>query len=117
MSTTILIGTYFTIMLGFAATHQRHFQNFNGSSKAFHSLLGLYGIVGYIGSIALLGYYIYAETWYIPIIVFLIAMLLAGLLFGLLDNIIGFFTTSMIGLIGFPVSAYLTFSEISKLIK
>lgn len=93
------------LFFGFLSTHQRHAARFGGSSQVV--LLGLTAsaAVGSLVGLGLLVYYLLQVAWYWPIVLFLIGSIVGGLLFGVLDHVIGQLTLSLLAFIGWPAAA------------
>ena len=93
------------IFFGFVNTHQRHGTNFHGASQGALLALQASVLLGSVAGLGLLIYYFMQVAWYWPIILFTVGSLAGGLLFGLLDKMIGQLGMSMLGFVGWPVAA------------
>lgn len=83
------------LFIGFVNSHQRHAEHFKGSSSVFLLQLNVSALAGTLAGIGILVYYFVQVAWYWPIILLAAGMILAGLLFGLLDRLIGSLTVSI----------------------
>jgi len=93
------------VFFGFLNTHQRHATRFRGESQGYLLALQVSTLLGSLVGLALLVYYFMQVAWYWPIILFVIASLIAGFGFGLLDAKIGQLGMSLMAFIGWPVAA------------
>lgn len=103
------------IYFGFVNTHQRLSTRFKGASRGFLALLNLSVILGVIVGLALLGYYFMQVSWYWPIVLFVGGSVIGGLLFGLLDALLGQLTMAFLGFVGWPAAAVWAFIVIHGL--
>ena len=103
------------LFFGFLNTHQRHAANFKGASEGFHAALNLSVIVGSIAGLGLLIYYFTQVAWYWPIVLFISASLIAGLIFSVLDLKVGQPAMSLLGFVAWPAGAIWAFFVIKGL--
>ena len=97
------------VFFGSVNTHQRHDRDFRGASQGYHLALKVSHILGTLVGLGLIIYYFMQVAWYWPFALFAVGILLAGLLFGLLDRIIGALGMSMLAFIAWPVAAVWAF--------
>lgn len=95
----------FSLLVGFVNSQQRHIQGFRGSSPGVRQLLMLSTILGSICGAALLVFYFMQVAWYWPVLLFVAAAVVGGIVFGILDRVIGAAAVSMAGFIGWPAAA------------
>lgn len=92
----------------FVYYQQLHVRDFQGASKAFELVLSLSALAGMVTGLGYLVYYGWVVVWWAPIMIFVI-----GLLFTFLgvfvELLLGKFTLSLLGFIGWPVCAYFMF--------
>lgn len=114
MPLTLIIA--WVIFSGSVNTHLRHSMRFHGTSQVYLSALQFSVYLGCLVGVGLLGYYFTQVEWYYPIVLFLVGWLLvAPLLFSLLDATIGILGTSTIAFISWPLSAIWFFLTIQGL--
>jgi hypothetical protein len=94
------------------AFHQKlHFRNFRGSSRVVENLLGVSVLLGSVVGTAYLAYYGWKISWLSAGII--LAMSIAAVLVtSLLEKIVPSFVISIVGVIGWPICAYLMFSNL-----
>ncbi len=111
VSTSLPLSLLFAwcLYFGFVNTHQRHASAFKGASQGFHAALNLSVILGSITGLALLVYYFMQVAWYWPILLFIGGSLIAGLIFGVLDKIVGQPAMSLLGFLAWPAAAIWAF--------
>ena len=74
-------------------------------------MLNISALFGTLTGIAYLIYYGWAVVWWAPIAIFVTGLIAS--IFGLLiERIVGSLVISLVGFIGWPVSAYFMFSHI-----
>jgi hypothetical protein len=112
LSFSVIIA--FTFFYGFVNTHERHSSQFQGASQTYLMALNLSVIAGIIIGLGLLIFYGIQTAWYWPIVLFIVGNILSGVLFALLDNIVGIFL-SPLGFVGWPIFAYWFYRIISGL--
>jgi len=104
--TSIAFYCLFTI---FVFYQQLHARDFRGASQAFGLILSLFAFAGMLTGLGYLIYYGWSVTWWVPIPIFIIG-LLASFLGFLIERLVGKFTLSMLGFIGWPACAYFMFA-------
>ena len=104
-----------TALSGCVNSHQRHAANFRGSSESFRQALQLSTVIGFVTEVGLLIYYLTQSTWYWPILLFLGGSVAAGLIFGLLDVLLGPLLVSVLSFVCWPICAYWSYSAIASL--
>lgn len=95
----------------FVYYQQLHVRDFRGSSKGFEFILSLSAFAGMIVGLSYLLYYGWTVVWWAPIPIFV-----AGLLFTIvgvgLERLLGPFTLSLLGFIGWPLCAIAMFKHV-----
>lgn len=104
----ILLYSFFKTFLFY---QQLHFKNFRGASKLFEIILGLSVAIGTINGLIFLVYYGIKVVWWAPIILFVIGMLFQ-IIVNFIEVLVGRFTLSLVGFIGWPVCLYFLFTLI-----
>lgn len=101
------IGFYclFSIFLFY---QRLHLKQFRGESQGFHALLATSAMVGTLTGIAYLLYYGWSVAWWAPIFIFLLGMG-AGIASVAFEHLVGALTLSLVGFVGWPISAYFMF--------
>lgn len=102
----------FTLFLGFGAEQQRHLRHFQGRSQSTLHALNLSVFLATITAIGLLVYYGMQTSWYWPIILFMLALVIGPIIFGFVARSLGTMGTpviSMLGFAGWPAAAVWTF--------
>lgn len=94
-----------TILIGFVNTHQRHWKYFNGASKNYELALSISTLLGLMAIFTMLVFYGYQTSWYLPVILFVISSIFAGIFFGILDATVGLLILSPVGFIAWPAAA------------
>ena len=90
---------------GFLNTHQRHATHFKGSSASFHLALNSSALLACLVGLGLLIYYYFQVAWYWPAILFVVGSIIGGVVFGILDAVVGAFNISVLAFIGWPACA------------
>lgn len=97
----------------FVYYQQLHVRDFQGASKEFELILSVSAFAGMITGLVYLIYYGWTVVWWAPIVIFVI-----GLLFTfvgvVIEQLLGKFTLSLSGFIGWPICAYFMFHYIPK---
>jgi len=93
------------MFFGFINTHQRHAQHFQGASRSYEFALYISVALGCLIGLGLLVFYFIRVAWYWPIVLFVIGSAIGGLLFGLLDAIVGELVMSILAFVGWPAMA------------
>jgi hypothetical protein len=93
----------------FASTHQRHAENFQGRSKAYHIALKISVILGWLVGLGLFIYYCIYVAWYWPVVLILVILPIAGIPSAILVRYIGGLEMSLVSFAGWPVSAIWVF--------
>jgi len=109
-----LVAAWVTFF-GFVNTHQRHAKNFRGASQSFLLSLHISVALGSLIGLGLLVYYFMQVAWYFPFALFAIGSVVGGVLFGLLDALIGQFAISMLAFVGWPAGAAWVFQSIHSI--
>ena len=104
-----------TLFFGFLNSQQRHAGSFRGESQWALFALNVSGIVGCLVGFGILIYYFMHVAWFYPILLFLAGALVAGIIFGILDRIIGLLGLSLFAFIGWPSAAVWSFFIIRDL--
>lgn len=101
------IATYCLFSI-FVFYQQLHAKNFKGGSEAFGLALSFSGFSGMLTGIAYLIYYGWSVVWWAPIVIFIfgLATSIPGYF---LERLIGRFTISFLGFVGWPACAYFMF--------
>lgn len=95
----------------FVYYQQLHIRDFQGASKAFALLLSLSAFSGMITGVVYLIYYGWTVVWWAPMVIFVIGILFTFI--GVfIEQLLGKFTLSFLGFIGWPVCAYFMFSYV-----
>lgn len=110
-----LIFFYMTMLSGFSFYTTKYMNVFNGSSISMQILLMLSSFTSYIAGIGLTGYFMYQFNWYMPILIYIGSIVLAGVVFIIIERVVGFFTLAVASTLLWPVFAYLIYSEISAI--
>lgn len=97
----------------FVFYQQLHAKNFQGASQSFAMALNISAFAGMLTGLAYLVYYGWSVVWWAPIFI-LVVGLLASLLGCLIERVVGSFTLSLAGFIGWPAAAYLMFHYIPR---
>lgn len=105
----------FVLFAGFVSSNQRHASNFHGTSAKFLQVLQASVVLGTFVGIGMLIFYFTKVSWYWPLILFAISAVLAGLLFGILDAVVGKLQLSFLALLGWPASAVWAIYTIASL--
>lgn len=95
-------------LMGLISTHQRHYRRFSGSSQGYRAALGFSSLVGTIVLVGLFVFYGYQTTWYLPILLFVICLILSGIVFGILDAKVDPMIMGMSSFVLWPVAAIYT---------
>jgi hypothetical protein len=95
----------------FVFYQQWHVKNFGGASQAVAFALTVSAFAGMVTGVAYLAYYGWAVVWWAPCVIFVLG-LAASLLGFLLERIVGPYALSLVGFVGWPISAYLMFKHI-----
>ncbi|TCP03282.1 hypothetical protein [Caldimonas thermodepolymerans] len=104
------IGFYCLFSI-FVFYQQLHAKNFRGASQAFGLILSLSAFLGMLTGLSYLIYYGWSVVWWAPIVILVIGI--ASALIGfVIERVLGAFTLSMAGFIGWPVCAYLMFKYV-----
>ena len=102
---SVLFYCLFSIFVYYQQLHVRDFQ---GPSKVFELVLSLSAFTGMITGLAYLIYYGWTVVWWAPVVIFV-----TGILFTfigvVIEQLLGKFTLSILGFIGWPVCAYFMF--------
>lgn len=104
-----------TLFIGCVSSHQRHAADFGGASAVFHLVLLLSTMAGFATGLGLLIYYCTQSTWYWPLLLFLGSSIAAGLIFALLDALLGRLLVIMVSFICWPICAYWSYCVIASL--
>jgi hypothetical protein len=106
-----------SFFFGFVNTHQRHLAHSKGSSRKYHLLFQISVVLGSIIGLSLLVYYFLNVAWYWSTILVVVGYLLAGVVFGVLDDIIGEVGINMLSFVGWPIFAEWTYLTINGMVK
>jgi hypothetical protein len=106
------IGWYCLFSI-FVFYQQLHVKNFRGASKAFGLALSISAVLGMLTGFAYLLYYGWSVAWWAPIVIFILGILVSLVAFTL-ERVVGALALSLLGFIGWPVSAYFMFQYIPK---
>lgn len=102
---------FYCIFAEFVFYQKLHAKNFHGASKGFELLLSLSVLGGMVTGIIYLIYYGWTVVWWAPIFIFFIG-LLCTILGALVEVVIGRIALSLLGFIGWPISAWVMFTYI-----
>ncbi len=99
---------FYCLFSTFVYYQQLHVRDFQGASKVFELVLSLSAFTGMITGLAYLIYYGWTVVWWAPVVIFVIGILFTfiGIV---IDQLLGKFTLSFLGFIGWPVCAYFMF--------
>ena len=95
----------------FVFYQQLHVKNFRGASQYFALALNISAFAGMLTGLTYLVYYGWSVVWWAPVIVLIIG-LVASMFGFLLERLFGSLAISLVGFIGWPVSAYFMFSYV-----
>lgn len=95
----------------FVFYQQLHAKNFQGASQVFGLLLNLSAFLGMLTGFAYLIYYGWNVVWWAPILIFIIGLVVSFLGF-FVERIVGMFTISLAGFVGWPLCAYFMFKYV-----
>jgi hypothetical protein len=95
----------------FVFYQQLHAKNFRGASQAFGLALSVSAMLGTITGLIYIGYYGWNVSWWVAAVVFVIGIL-AGIAGLAIERLTGPFALSMLGFVGWPVSAYFMFKAL-----
>ncbi len=95
----------------FVFYQQLHIKNYQSANRFFASLLNISALVGMLTGVAYLFYYGWAVTWWAPIVILIIGLIVLSLSF-MIYRLLGALSLSLAGFIGWPLSAYYMFQYI-----
>lgn len=104
---------YFCLFGNFVYYQQLHVRDFQGGSRVFELILSVSAFAGMITGLVYLIYYGWTVVWWAPVVIFIVGLLftVVGVVIELL---LGKFTLSLSGFIGWPVCAYFMFHYVPK---
>lgn len=105
------IFVLYTLMSILIFYQQLHLKNFRGESKIFEMLLGISGLAGMLINIIFLIYFGIVHSWLGVAVLFLGGALIAGVIGGLVEKMVGGLFLSLVAFIGWPICAYLLFAS------
>ncbi|MBP9826440.1 MAG: hypothetical protein KBF21_19585 [Thermoanaerobaculia bacterium] len=106
------IGMY-CLFCTFVSYQILHAQHFRGASQAFLGILSISGLLGVLTGLVFLIYYGWHTTWWAPLVVFAIGFF--SFSFSVfMERLLGAFTISLLGFIGWPVCAYYMFKFVPR---
>ena len=97
----------------FVFYQRSHVKYFHGASQTFYQALNISAIAGMLTGSAYLVYYGWSVVWWAPVVIYIVG-LLASLPGGLLARVVGWPALSLVGFVGWPVSAYFMFHYIPR---
>lgn len=92
----------------FVFYQQLHVKNFQGASQSFALALNISAFAGMLTGFAYLAYYGWSVAWWAPIIILVVGLIVSMCGF-LIERLVGSFTLSSAGFVGWPLSAYYMF--------
>ena len=95
----------------FVFYQQLHVKYFRGASQIFGLILSLSAFLGMLTGLAYLVYYGWHVVWWAPLIIFVIGILVSMLGY-FIERLVGKFTLSFVGFVGWPVCAYFMFAYV-----
>lgn len=103
-----IIGLY-CLFTTFVFYQQLHVKNFQGASQGAATLLSLSALAGMITGLVFLIWYGFNVVWWAPIVLFVIGLLFQFVA-NFIESLVGRFTLSLGGLIGWPICAFFMFT-------
>lgn len=99
---------FYCLFGNFVYYQQLHVRDFKGASQTFLLVLNISTFTGMLSGFAFLIYYGWTVVWWAPIVIFILGIFatIAGVL---LEKVVGAFSLSMAGFIGWPVCAAFMF--------
>ena len=103
------MSVFFYCLFGtFVYYQQLHVRDFRGASKVFELVLSLSAFAGMITGLVYLIYYGWIVAWWAPIVIFVIGILFT-FIGVVIEQLLGKFTLSFLGFIGWSVCVYFMF--------
>lgn len=99
---------FYSLFAIFVFYQQLHVKDFHGSSQGFALALNVSALLGTLTGLAYLVYYGWHVVWWAPIVIFVIGIL-AALLGGFVERIVGSMALSMSAFVAWPICAYFMF--------
>ena len=93
---------------------QLHAKHFRGASQAFPSILVFTGFIGMTTGLMFLVYYGFKVVWWAPLALFGIGFAFQ-FISNMIEGVIGAFSLSILGFVGWPVCAFLMFTSVPDL--
>ena len=102
---------YCCLFTMFVFYQQLHLRDFRGASKTFELVLSVFAFSGMIVGLIYLIIYGIKVIWWAPLVVFIISLAFQFIAFSV-ERLVGMFSISLIGFIGWPLFAFLMFITI-----
>jgi len=92
----------------FVYYQQLHLRDYRGASQTFGLILSISAFTGMITGLVYMVYYGWTVVWWAPIVIFIVG-LLSTFVGVLIESLVGQFTLSFLGFLGWPICAFLMF--------
>ena len=102
---------FYSLFSCFVFYQQLHGKNFRGQSPICGLLINVSAFIGMVTGFIYLIYYGWNVVWWAPIVIFFIGLLSSFFNF-FIERLLGAYVLSIGGFIGWPICAYLMFSNI-----
>lgn len=104
-------AAFYSLFSIFVFYQQLHLKSFRGASQGFGALLATSALIGTVTGFIYLGYYGWHVSWIAAVLIFVLGIVV-GVTGMFIERIIGAFSLSMIGFIGWPLCAYFMFKHV-----
>ncbi len=104
---------FYCLFGAFVYYQQLHVRDFQGASKTFELVLSISAFAGMITGLVYLVYYGWTVVWWAPIMIFVMGILFT-FIGVVVERLLGKFTLSLLGFIGWPVCAYFMFHYLPR---